>query len=571
MTKNQALLFDRLSEWMQCFCVVTFDLELGQSMEVVCPGTVQLTEQDKSNICYLAFPDSNSGCLGDTSFHFRIHLIFESPSGSYFDRRKSLVNYNRSCAPSLQTDLGMHFGYVCFRQVKDRSVRRGYFQKSVVLITKLPFLNIFREVLQLVAPEFFENGVQALEFACKEMDRWPSLQVGVPLSLPLFGHTLNVTIPSLLDGALPGASYPSNLSAFSSSLNIPITSIHDLDFAKTFHGFLSHLHIFWELVLCNEPLAVIAPSPTVCSEIVQGLIWIIWPLKYATDYRPFFTIHDQDFKDYTTRTQSPPRNILGVTNPFFVKTLQHWPHVIRVGEDDKNKADDSAKTKTPFKLSSTVDFKQGLYSEYKPYLNKDKALIKRLQKGIQSKRPTEAQSSLIKKYYYELTRSFLIPLERYVSTLMPLLRDISPFRMPPTLRDFNVEEFLETVEVAGPQLTSGTKGDWQGLYTSFLKSENFGHWFQMRKAEINQKLRLIHLEAVANADLEAWSTAKSEVELVDMILQIRSRVHNVRNDGTVIAPDLHAKLRQSLETVMGKLPPDLNAAIKNNQRSGSFV
>lgn len=27
-----------------------------------------------------------------------------------------------------------------------------------------------------------------------------------------------------------------------------------------------------------------------------------------------------------------PGVILGVTNPFFVKTLQHWPHVVRIGE-----------------------------------------------------------------------------------------------------------------------------------------------------------------------------------------------------------------------------------------------
>lgn len=27
-----------------------------------------------------------------------------------------------------------------------------------------------------------------------------------------------------------------------------------------------------------------------------------------------------------------PSVILGVTNPFFAKTLQHWPHIIRIGE-----------------------------------------------------------------------------------------------------------------------------------------------------------------------------------------------------------------------------------------------
>ena len=27
-----------------------------------------------------------------------------------------------------------------------------------------------------------------------------------------------------------------------------------------------------------------------------------------------------------------PLMILGVTNPFFTKTLEHWPHIVRIGE-----------------------------------------------------------------------------------------------------------------------------------------------------------------------------------------------------------------------------------------------
>lgn len=56
------------------------------------------------------------------------------------------------------------------------------------------------------------------------------------------------------------------------------------------------------------------------------------PLMYYADYRPYFTIHDSEFKEYTTRTHAPPPIILGVTNPFFAKTLQHWPHIIKVAE-----------------------------------------------------------------------------------------------------------------------------------------------------------------------------------------------------------------------------------------------
>lgn len=60
------------------------------------------------------------------------------------------------------------------------------------------------------------------------------------------------------------------------------------------------------------------------------------PLMYNADYRPYFTIHDKEFKEYMTKTQNPPAIILGVTNPFFGKSLQHWPHIIRLTETDSN-------------------------------------------------------------------------------------------------------------------------------------------------------------------------------------------------------------------------------------------
>lgn len=62
---------------------------------------------------------------------------------------------------------------------------------------------------------------------------------------------------------------------------------------------------------------------------------MIAPLKYCADHRPYFTIHDSEFKEYTTDSPTPPAVILGVTNPFFAKTLQHWPHIIRISNGGK--------------------------------------------------------------------------------------------------------------------------------------------------------------------------------------------------------------------------------------------
>lgn len=65
-------------------------------------------------------------------------------------------------------------------------------------------------------------------------------------------------------------------------------------------------------------------------------ISMITPLKYCADHRPYFTIHDSEFKEYTTDAPTPPAVILGVTNPFFAKTLQHWPHIIRISNGGTN-------------------------------------------------------------------------------------------------------------------------------------------------------------------------------------------------------------------------------------------
>lgn len=47
------------------------------------------------------------------------------------------------------------------------------------------------------------------------------------------------------------------------------------------------------------------PSPTLVAQAVEALVSLIRPLKYYSDYRPYFTIHDTDFRDVTTKKQAP--------------------------------------------------------------------------------------------------------------------------------------------------------------------------------------------------------------------------------------------------------------------------
>ena len=71
------------------------------------------------------------------------------------------------------------------------------------------------------------------------------------------------------------------------------------------------------------------------------------------------------------------------------------------------------------------------------------------------------------------------------------------FQPPPSLKPFDPDEFIETVQNNGPQLTSMTKGDWIGLYQRFLFSANFEYWLRKRRREMKGKVWSLHLIALS--------------------------------------------------------------------------
>uniref|UniRef100_A0A8C5JZF2 DENN domain containing 6B n=1 Tax=Jaculus jaculus TaxID=51337 RepID=A0A8C5JZF2_JACJA len=537
----------RFSAWLECVCVVTFDLELGQALELVYPSNFQLTDKEKSSICYLSFPDSHSGCLGDTQFSFRMRQCGGQRSPWHADDR----SYNSRAPLSLQREPAHYLGFVYFRQVKDSSVKRGYFQKSLVLVSRLPFVRLFQSLLSLIAPEYFEKLAPCLEAVCNEIDQWPAPMPGQILNLPIMGVVIQVRICDALFS-------PEHLC----SREPPdLPNCPTLPCPRCFRPVLTHVQTLWELMLLGEPLVVLAPSPDMSSELVLALTSCLQPLKFCCDFRPYFTIHDSEFKELTTRTQAPPNVVLGVTNPFFIKTLQHWPHVLRIGEP-KMSGDlpKQIKLKKPSRLK-TLDTKPGLYTLYTAHLHRDKALLKRLLKGVQKKRPWDAQSALLRRHLLELTQSFIIPLEHYMASLMPLQKSITPWKSPPQIRPFRQDEFLHSLEHAGPQLTCILKGDWLGLYRKFFKSPHFDGWYRQRHKEMAQKLEALHLEAICEADVEAWMKDKSEVEVVDLVLKLREKLVRAQNHQLPVKEMTLHRAQLYIETVIGSLPKDLQAVL----------
>jgi hypothetical protein len=90
-------------------------------------------------------------------------------------------HYNGRCLPPLQLDHNFLFGFAYFRQVKDPTIRRGYYQKSVILLSYLPLVSFFSQITTLVANKFFENGELPLEIFCHDVDRWPRPNPGITL------------------------------------------------------------------------------------------------------------------------------------------------------------------------------------------------------------------------------------------------------------------------------------------------------------------------------------------------------------------------------------------------------
>lgn len=60
------------------------------------------------------------------------------------------------------------------------------------------------------------------------------------------------------------------LSGYTMSTFYP--SIYDLNMFESFSNIIYHVHALWELVLIGEPLVVLAPSPELCSRLVQALV-----------------------------------------------------------------------------------------------------------------------------------------------------------------------------------------------------------------------------------------------------------------------------------------------------------
>ncbi|GAM29323.1 hypothetical protein SAMD00019534_124990, partial [Acytostelium subglobosum LB1] len=504
--------------WMNSFCVVNFDLELGQTLEYSFPK-IGLLEEEVTNLCFLSFPDTSSHQQGDIIYSFKI------------DCKQQLVS-------STTNNTSYQYGYVFFRQEKDPSIPRGYLQKSVVLLSDEHFVGLYKKVIEVIGPLFFQFGSTLLEVAHQNISAWPQLVFGQTYELPILGSIFTFHAPS--SSGTPYTTDPvlkQNLTALKEkSQVVSVSSIQTNELYRCFKSLANKLWMLWEMVLLGHPILVISPSPAHSSDTVLALISLIAPLKYSGDYLPYLTINDSNFHKYTVAhplDQPPPSSILGVTNPFFLKALEHWPTILNIGyQYQKHESSPSSPGKKSMALSfmpkdsfigkrlSPDQNKERINTSYKSHIIPDKSSIKK----ITDHDDLAIVNQGLCDYFQQQTHNFLMPLDRYFSTLLPTTKAISIFQRPPRLKYFDNKEFLDKLEESEETYITDIKSKELSLYREFLLSVNFKQWLEDKRNEAIKNLNVLYRQAIIDADISALLKHKPISIIQDLYKRIQDQL-----------------------------------------------
>lgn len=513
------------------------------------------------------------------------------------------------------------YGFVFNRQRQDERLRRGGEQKSVVILSERPYSCVFKPLVQIAGPLYFDIGARALEQVASYVSRWAPPLHGQLMELLVGSITIRAHLPPA-HTLPPGCGTP--MDDFTSAMapvpplnrSIPQGVFHDVDLFGSFRGVLMNLWVLWELLLVGEPLMVIAPTPSQVCEAVAALVSLVAPLPCSVDFRPYFTIHDPDFSGLNSvkEGEKGPPMVLGVTNLFFLKALKSLPHVISIGtansapsrlklpRSNSNSQGGNRRLSLQLQLSPLTRFspanllkvarvrkdgplslmsehRECLWTSYVAATKPDTSVLNRLVDAGVSPRTEESMSmvnnEVLRRHFQELTTNFLAPFGPYLRATTPQ-EGASPFRDPPPLPPFNAHAFLEGLAArgAGKFLAKRLRANWLDLYRRFLEGPNFMPWFQRRRAVAEQEQHRIWRQARSKADVQSFLTSMTEVEVVDSFsaverhliieLQMLQRAGLADTETQIVK-----KLRSDLRTIFNLLPSDVQQMLLTNpQRAG---
>ncbi|XP_050237667.1 uncharacterized protein LOC126687232 [Mercurialis annua] len=627
-----------LQQWVVAFCTIRFDLEQGQLIEECFPPGI-LSNEEELDVAFSSFPDSvsqhqNRSSIHDCIFFFRIRRrkgseennvaaseITEDNDKEASSKPLEKKVTQRSTTRKNDNSLKYLYGYVFNRQRHDERLKRGGEQKSVVILSHSPFSSVFRPLLQILGPLYFDIGKKALEHIAAYVSMWPVPVPGKLMELPIGNATLKVNLPPAHSLPLENGMFEESASSIAPFLptnqSIPQGLFHDSDIFGTFRGILMQLWVLWELLLIGEPILIIGPTPPQCSEAVASLVSLVAPLLCSTDFRPYFTIHDPEFAYLNSLQEgdSFPPMVLGVTNLFFLKSLRKMPHIVSVGSPSpssnrlpfSNRSIGRAsgrpeglglhqlslKKFSPSSLLNAVklrrdgplclmtEHKEAIWSTYAATTKPDTSILNRLIDVGMSPRVEESMSvvnnEILRRHFLELTTNFLAPFGPFFRATTPL-EGFSPFVDPPPLLSFNTDEFLASLSArgVGKFLSKRMRSNWLDLYKRFLKGPNFLPWFRRRRMVAELEQHRLWKQARTKTDIHLFLSKMSELEVVDSFNAIEKHLNGeiqLQQCGKASADSAGTcrKLKQDLRAVFNVLPKDMQQLLLLNPERADLL
>lgn len=498
-------------------------------------------------------------------------------------------------------------GFCYFRQKRDATIRRGYFQKSLVILSHLPYVSFFGQLVRQLGPLFFEKGMPVLEAFCRDVQAWPPPEPGARLHLPLLGSVISVELPfysqpqasalSETNQLTAAQGLPSELGLLKAPVrrhdgskesepilaSIPLTPIFEV-----FREALDDMWLLWECLVLAEPILVVGPDPTVCSEAIWHMLDLIKPIPFAGDFRPYFTIHDHDFKALVSKNKPGAGTIIGVTNPFMLQACKHWPHILKVGKG-------AVKTGTHGKSGKRQaggvvgggmggiaggnsaggggpDHTPGLVSKRKRRVSKERALLKRLADIAEGRVTDESANEALRRYFTDLTERFLAPLNRYVSSLIPADFSLSSPSETPKIKPFNTTAFLASLKSHGTPLPIRSRNlptgsaVRQSLYLDFIQCPNFSTWLHARIHQSQEEQYMRKLAALESGDIARYVSTRGEVETIDLYARLAGEIEGI--NGKLVADRRERELQPNSRWKSANAMDDTASAVSKAALDG---
>lgn len=462
----------RMSQWVLAFAIVNFDLDVGPVVCGVHPP-LYLAPAEKENIAFSSFPDSLQFEQGSEVHSFRIQDLGVS-------HKQIVLDHDINRPDSID---GYLYGYSHFSQRRDNTSKRGYQQTALVLLSHLQYPALFTILIMKLGPLFLIHGVPMLETACHNIANWCSPSPGLTTELGFLGSVLQVELPMNADiqQLTETASFHEK---FDPALHL-LSSIAPLypPPISLFECSLSHLWSIWECLILCEPILVFGSSPAATSQAVWWLRDLLRPIPLANDFRPYFTIHDKDHAILVNKL--PPKSglVLGVTNPFFQKSCAHWPHVLSVGlKSSLHRQGNAAIMAGPPPGWCT--------RTHRRYISKDRQLLAAIEKACHASVQHRIQASLdLRRHLSSRTNTMLVPLNRYLNTLIPSPTERTSNSGCRRLKPFSNADFFSSLKANGSPLPFKSATKRREFYERWLKTPAFGLWLAQQEEVVHRTLQ----------------------------------------------------------------------------------